>query len=489
MQAVTTAQVHDAVIIGSGFAGLGMAIQLRDAGFSDLVILEKEADVGGVWRDNRYPGAACDVPSHLYSFSFEPNTRWTRKFAQQAEIHAYLRECADKHDLRGLTRFNTEVTAAAFDEAGGLWRISTKQGETLQARVLISAVGQLNRPATPRVEGIEQFRGEVFHSARWNYDIPLEGKRIAVIGTGASAIQFVPQIVPKAKSLVLIQRSAPYVIPKPDRRYLGIEQALFTRLPKVQMGSRLWQYLNHERNALAFTVSDKFMALPLRQFQRHLDATVSDPALRAKLTPDYPIGCKRILISNDYYQALAQPQVTVVNGGVERADATGIVTSDGVHHEVDVIIWGTGFKATEFLAPMQITGLGGQELNQRWRDGAEAYLGMTVAGFPNFFMMYGPNTNLGHNSIVFMLESQMNYIRQCALALRERGARYLDVQAAPMSEFNRKLQERLHKTVWDSGCTSWYVNAAGKNTANWSGFTIDYRLRTSKPNWSHYTIV
>ena len=247
---MTTVRVHDAVIIGSGFAGLGMAIQLRDAGFSDLVILEKEGDVGGVWRDNRYPGAACDVPSHLYSFSFEPNTRWTRKFAGQAEIHAYLRECADKHDLRGLTRFNTEVTAAAFDEAAGLWRISTqhgeKQGETILARVLISAVGQLNRPATPVVQDIDKFRGEVFHSARWNYDIALEGKRIAVIGTGASAIQFVPQIVPKAKSLVLIQRSAPYVIPKPDRRYFSIEQALFKRLPKIQMGSRLWQYLNHD---------------------------------------------------------------------------------------------------------------------------------------------------------------------------------------------------------------------------------------------------
>ncbi len=486
---MTTTQVHDAVIIGSGFAGLGMAIQLREAGFSDLVILEKEADVGGVWRDNRYPGAACDVPSHLYSLSFEPNARWTRKFAGQAEIHAYLRECADKHDLRGLTRFNTEVTAATFDESGGFWRISTMQGETLRARILISAVGQLNRPATPRVEGIEQFQGQVFHSARWNYDIPLEGKRIAVIGTGASAIQFVPQIVPKAKSLVLVQRSAPYVIPKPDRRYSRIEQALFKRLPKIQMGSRLWQYLNHERNALAFTVSDKFMALPLAQFHRHLAATIKDPALRARLTPDYPIGCKRVLISNDYYQALAQPQVTVVNGGVERADATGIVTSDGVHHEVDVIIWGTGFKASEFLAPMHITGLGGRELNQSWQDGAEAYLGMTVAGFPNFFMMYGPNTNLGHNSIVFMLESQMNYIRQCALALHQRGARYMDVKPVPMNEFNRKLQERLHKTVWDSGCTSWYVNAAGKNTANWSGFTVDYRLRTSKPNWSHYHVV
>ena len=309
-----------------------------------------------------------------------------------------------------------------------------------------------------------------------------------MIGTGASAIQFVPKIVPKAKSLVLVQRSAPYVIPKPDRAYLAAEKLIFEKLPKVQLGSRLWQYLGHERNALAFTVWDKLMALPAWQFRSYLKANIKDPVLREKLTPDYPMGCKRILISNDYYPALAQKHVTVTTQGVTRADATGIVTADGVHHDVDVIIYGTGFKATEFLSPMKITGLQGQDLHARWKDGAEAYLGLTVSGFPNFFMMYGPNTNLGHNSIVYMLESQMNYIRQCVQKLQQDKLQYLDVKSAPMDEFNQALQARLHKTVWDGGCKSWYVNEAGKNTANWSGFTLDYRRRTSKPNWSHYTL-
>jgi len=480
--------MHDVIIIGTGFGGLGMAIQLQEAGINNVLVLEKAADVGGVWRDNRYPGAACDVPSHLYSYSFAPNARWSRKFAQQPEIHQYLRECAEQYGLRKLIRFNTEVVAASFSAEQGLWTLTTANGEQLQARAVVSAVGQLNRPAIPRIDGIEQFQGQVMHSAQWNDDVVLEGKRIAVIGTGASAIQFVPKIVPKAKSLVLVQRSAPYVIPKPDRAYLAAEKVIFERLPKFQLGSRLWQYLGHERNALAFTVWDKLMALPAWQFRSNLNKHIKDPELRAKLTPDYPMGCKRILISNDYYPALAQQHVTVTTHGVTHADATGVVTADGVHHEVDVIIYGTGFKATEFLSPMKITGLQGQDLHARWQGGAEAYLGLTVSGFPNFFMMYGPNTNLGHNSIVYMLESQMNYIRQCVQKLQKEQLKYLDVKSAPMDAFNQDLQAHLHKTVWDGGCKSWYVNESGKNTANWSGFTLDYRLRTSKPNWSHYTV-
>ena len=485
---MSAAPMHEVIIIGTGFGGLGMAIQLQEAGIKNIIVLEKAADVGGVWRDNRYPGAACDVPSHLYSYSFAPNASWSRKFAQQPEIHRYLRECADQHGLHNIIRFNTEVVAASFSAEQGLWTLTTATGEQLTSRAVVSAVGQLNRPAIPRIDGMEQFQGQVMHSAQWNDDVVLEGKRIAVIGTGASAIQFVPKIVPKAKSLVLVQRSAPYVIPKPDRAYLAAEKLIFEKLPKVQLGSRLWQYLGHERNALAFTVWDKLMALPAWQFRSYLKANIKDPVLREKLTPDYPMGCKRILISNDYYPALAQKHVTVTTQGVTRADATGIVTADGVHHDVDVIIYGTGFKATEFLSPMKITGLQGQDLHARWKDGAEAYLGLTVSGFPNFFMMYGPNTNLGHNSIVYMLESQMNYIRQCVQKLQQDKLQYLDVKSAPMDEFNQALQARLHKTVWDGGCKSWYVNEAGKNTANWSGFTLDYRRRTSKPNWSHYTL-
>ena len=471
-------QHTDIAIIGSGFGGIGIAIQLQHAGMHNIVLLEKAADVGGCWRDNSYPGAACDVPSHLYSFSFEPKFDWSRKFAPQREIYAYIRHCAEKYNILPKVQFNTEVTAARFDEQQGLWFITTNTGKTISARVLISACGQLNRPAYPRLKGIESFKGEVFHSATWNHSYNLNNKTVAVVGTGASAIQFVPEIGKQVKKLSLFQRSAPYVIPKPDRSYSSWEHALYEKLPALQTLSRAAMYTHHESRALAMTVFKSALKPFEWQFQRHLHKAIKDPVLRAKLTPDYPLGCKRILISNDYYQTLARPNVDVVTDNIAEVTPTGIRTKDGQEHPVDAIIYGTGFQATDFLAPMKITGRGGVDLNQVWREGAEAYLGMTVSGFPNLFLLYGPNTNLGHNSIVYMLESQFSYIIDAVKTIQQRDLRFVDVRSQVQGVYNRWVQKQIKNTIWDAGCTSWYKTASGKNTNNWPGFTLVYRHKT-----------
>ena len=466
------------LIIGAGFAGVGLAIQLQKRGIDDFLVLEKAASVGGTWRDNHYPGAACDVPSHLYSYSFEPKTDWSRKFAPQAEIVAYIQHCVDKHQLAGKIRCNTEVASAEFEQASGLWRVIGKDGEHYLAQALVSACGQLNQPAYPRIPGLESFAGEAFHSARWNHAYDLAGKRVAVIGTGASAIQFVPEIVPKVQHLTLFQRSAAYVISKPDRAYKRWELALLRRWPWLQQIDRGFKYVQHEVRALAFIHFPVLMKLFQFSFQRHLAAAIADPERQRQLQPDYPLGCKRILISNNYFPALAQGNVEIVNQAIQSITAHGVVTTDGREHPVDALIYGTGFAATDFLAPMQIKGLGGVELNQAWRDGAEAYKGISVNGFPNLFLLYGPNTNLGHNSILYMLESQFAYVLNCLDALQQQGLRYMDVKPQVQQRFNQHLQQVIRHSIWEQGCTSWYKNAAGKNTNNWPGFTFTYRQQT-----------
>ena len=466
------------LIIGAGFAGVGLAIQLQKRGIDDFLVLEKAASVGGTWRDNHYPGAACDVPSHLYSYSFEPKTDWSRKFAPQAEIVAYIQHCVDKHQLAGKIRCNTEVASAEFEQASGLWRVIGKDGEHYLAQALVSACGQLNQPAYPRIPGLESFAGEAFHSARWNHAYDLAGKRVAVIGTGASAIQFVPEIVPKVQHLTLFQRSAAYVISKPDRAYKRWELALLRRWPWLQQIDRGLKYVQHEVRALAFIHFPVLMKLFQFSFQRHLAAAIADPERQRQLQPDYPLGCKRILISNNYFPALAQGNVEIVNQAIQSITPLGVVTADGREHPVDALIYGTGFAATDFLAPMQIKGLDGVELNQAWRDGAEAYKGISVNGFPNLFLLYGPNTNLGHNSILYMLESQFAYVLNCLDALQQQGLRYMDVKPQVQQRFNQHLQQVIRHSIWEQGCTSWYKNAAGKNTNNWPGFTFTYRQQT-----------
>ncbi|WP_068826049.1 flavin-containing monooxygenase [Pseudomonas sp. BMS12] len=476
------------LIIGAGFAGLGLAMRLRQQGVDDFLILEKGSEPGGTWRDNSYPGAACDVPSHLYSFSFEPKTDWTRRYAPQAEIFAYVRQCIDNYGLQPKIRVNSEVAQARFDELAALWRVTTTDGASFSARALVSACGQLNRPLYPQIPGVERFAGESFHSARWHHDLDLSGKRVAVIGTGASAIQFVPQIVPKVKQLTLFQRTPAYVLAKPDRAYSRFELALMQRWPWTQKLDRGLQYLYHEARGVAFFVLPGLMKLMRGSFLRHLARQVDDAGLRAKLTPDYPMGCKRILISNDYYPALAQPQVAVVNEAIREVSEHGVITADGREHAADVLIYGTGFAASDFLAPMQIRGLGGLDLNQAWKDGAEAYKGISVNGFPNLFILYGPNTNLGHNSIIYMLESQFPYVLACLDKL-DQGVRYLDVRKPVQDAWNQRVQHAIEHSVWEQGCSSWYKNAAGKHTNNWSGFTFSYRRHTRQPDWSAYDLV
>ncbi|MFI8481059.1 alpha/beta hydrolase fold domain-containing protein [Pseudomonas sp. NPDC078700] len=474
------------LIIGSGFAGLGLAIQLQKAGIDDFLILEKAEEVGGTWRDNSYPGAACDVPSHLYSFSFEPKLDWTRKFAPQAEIRSYIEHCADKYQLGRHIRFNSEVASAVYDAEQSQWQVSLRSGEQFIAHILVSACGQLNQPAYPSIPGHDSFTGVTFHSARWRHDIDLSGKRVAVVGTGASAIQFVPQIQPDVAHLTLFQRSAAYVIPKPDRAYRPWELAIMRRFSWLQKVDRGLKYIQHESRALAFVSFPVLLKGMRLSFERTLARGISDPGLRRQLMPDYPMGCKRILISNDYYPALSKTNVSVVSAGIKAISSDAVITDDGVAHPCDVLIYGTGFAATDFLSPMKITGLQGRDLNQSWREGAEAYKGISVSGFPNLFLLYGPNTNLGHNSIIYMLESQFRYVLGCIDALERSSLKALDVKPLVQRQFNARVQSAIHRTVWDQGCTSWYQTASGKNTNNWPGYTFNYRRMTRAPDLQDY---
>ncbi|MEU6750316.1 NAD(P)/FAD-dependent oxidoreductase [Spirillospora sp. NPDC046719] len=476
---------HSVVIIGSGFGGIGMAIRLREAGVHDVVILERADGLGGTWRDNTYPGAACDVPSHLYSFSFERKTDWTRRFPPQPEILDYLWHCARKYGLVGRIRFGTEVTEARFDEDAALWRVSTTTGE-LDARVLVSACGQLNRPALPPIEGRESFAGASFHSSRWDHGTDLRGKRVAVVGTGASAIQIVPEIATEAAELRLFQRSAPYVIEKPDRPYRAWEKAVLRTVPGAYALSRARIYAMFESRALGFVKYPKLMGLMEKGFRKHLEEQVPDPALRDRLVPGYRMGCKRILLSDTYYPALNRPNVRLVTEPIERVTPSGVATA-GEHHDVDVIVYATGFRSTDFLSPMKIVGRDGRELNEAWRDGAQAHLGITVSGFPNLFLLYGPYTNLGHNSIIYMLESQFRYVLGCVEALRRHGLDWIDVKPDVQDAFTREMRERMRTTVWEAGCRSWYMTEDGRVVNNWPGFTFAYRNATRRPDPRHFT--
>jgi cation diffusion facilitator CzcD-associated flavoprotein CzcO/acetyl esterase/lipase len=473
--ASTRAVPFKAIIVGAGFGGIGMAISLKRAGIDNFVLLEKSQDVGGVWRDNSYPGAACDVPSHLYSFSFEPNPGWTRVFSSQPEILAYLRRCASKYGLQPHLRFGAAVERAEYDEEEALWRVTLADGSKLASELFITATGQLSRPLMPRIEGIDSFRGTAFHSARWDHGFRLDGKRVAVIGTGASALQFVPAIADKVAQLTVFQRSPAYILPRADRAYSKWEHAMFARFPWTAKLYRLGIYIKFESRAIAFTRLRGLMKIAAGlPFRTQLNRQVRDPALRARLVPDYPIGCKRILISSDYLPAIAKPNVTLVTDAIRRITPDGVETADGLVHAADAIIYGTGFAASEFLSPMRVTGRDGLNLNDAWRDGAQAYLGITVPGFPNFFMIYGPNTNLGHNSIVHMIESQVAHVMRCIAAMKEQGAQAVEVDPDRYRRFNAQVQRSLAHTVWN-GCTSWYLDERGHNSVNWPGFTLTYR--------------
>ncbi|TQM80747.1 cation diffusion facilitator CzcD-associated flavoprotein CzcO [Saccharothrix saharensis] len=480
----------EVLIIGTGFSGLGMAIELKRTGKRDFVVLEKAADLGGTWRDNSYPGCACDVPSHMYSFSFELNPRWSRMFARQPEIWDYLKRVAEKYRLREHIRFNTKVSGARWDEDAKVWHVATEHGDTYTAKAVVAGVGALHIPNIPTLPGIEDFTGRTFHSAEWDHDYDLRGKKVAVVGTGASAIQFVPRIVDEVGGLTLFQRTPPWIMPKMDRSIRTWEQKLFRALPFTQRLYRDFVYWTRESSALGFAVNPKIMEFAQNIAKRHMRSQVPDEALRAKLTPDYTMGCKRVLISNDYYPALSRPNVDLVTDGIAEVRANSVVDAAGVEHEVDVIIYGTGFHVVDSFDYLDITGKGGVDLAKQWREqGIETYYGITVSGFPNLFFLLGPNTGLGHNSVVFMIESQIRYVRQCLELLDRHQADELDVRPDVQARFNRQLQRKLTKGVWtEGGCKSWYLDARGINRTVWPGFTWRYWMRTKTVRAEDYTL-
>jgi cation diffusion facilitator CzcD-associated flavoprotein CzcO len=460
-------------IVGSGFSGLAMAVELKRSGHDDFVILERARDVGGTWRDNSYPGCACDVPSHLYSFSFAPNPNWSSTFSPQEEIHEYLRGVAQREQLLPHVRFGCEVEEAVWDEECSRWRIRTSAGE-LSAQALASAAGPLSEPSIPDIPGLRDFQGAIFHSATWDHDHDLRGERVAVIGTGASAIQFVPQIQPKVAKLHLFQRTAPWIMPRPDRPLTRFEHALYRHLPAAQRAMRAAIYWGRESFAIPMLRVRLSRAIGVLA-RRHLRKQVPDPALRAKLTPDYAPGCKRILVSNDYLPSLTQPNVEVVCDGIAEVRAHSVVSNDGVEREVDTIILGTGFHVTDLPVAERIHGSDGRSLAEHWDGSLQALRGTTVAGFPNLFFLLGPNTGLGHTSVVLMAEAQARYIRQALEHVRATGAAAVDALPEVQRRWNDDIQRRMHGTVWrDGGCNSWYFDAKGRITTLWPDHTFRF---------------
>ena len=473
---MTTAGTTDIAIIGTGFSGIGMAIRLLQRGVADFTVFEKASCVGGTWRDNTYPGVACDVPSHLYSFSFAPNPSWSRMFSPGPEIRAYLERCATDFGVLPHVRFGSEVVRAAWLPTRQRWELRLSTGETWHARVLVAGMGGLHRPAYPDIPGRDRFAGLALHSALWRDDVDLTGKRVAVIGTGASAIQFVPQIAPHAKELLVFQRTAPWVMAKADRPIEPWEQRLFARWPVVQKLVRAAIYTMLEVRVPGFTRLPWALAVAQRWALRHLHAQVPDAALRAKLTPDYTMGCKRVLLSNDYYPALTRPNVTVVTDRIAEIRPGGLTLADGTQHDVDVLLYGTGFQATDPMPPGVVFGRDGRDIVETWRDGPQAFQGTTVSGFPNLFLLMGPNTGLGHSSMVYMIESQITYVLAALDAMRARRADAVDVRLDVQDAFNAELQAKLAETVWQSGgCRSWYQHASGRNVVLWPGFTWAFR--------------
>lgn len=476
----TTRVHHRVVIVGTGFAGIGMAIRLREQGLTDFIVLERADDIGGTWRDNTYPGAACDVPSHLYSFSFALNPGWSRSFSGQQEIWDYLHRCADSYGVRPHLRLRHEMVDAWWDHDTRRWHVDTTD-DGFTADVLITGTGALSDPSTPDIPGLDSFEGTVFHSARWDHSHDLSGERVAVIGTGASAIQFVPQIQPQVGSLTLFQRTPPWIMPRWDRDLLGVERALYRTLPKLQRFVRSAIYWARESYVLGFSVDQRFMKVAEKLARGHLRNQVGDPQLRVKLTPDYTIGCKRILISNDYYPSLMKSNVDVETSHISELGPRSVRTVDGVEREIDTIIFGTGFHVTDMPVASRIRGRDGRSLADTWADGAQAHRGTTVTGFPNLFMLVGPNTGLGHTSMVYMIESQVDYVLDALSHLERSDAAAVEARPEAQASYNRSLQEQMRDTVWTTGgCGSWYLDEQGRNTTLWPSFTWRFRRATRR---------
>jgi cation diffusion facilitator CzcD-associated flavoprotein CzcO len=477
----------DTLVVGAGFAGIGAAIKLEEAGFDDFAVLEKSDNVGGTWRDNTYPGCACDVPSALYSFSFAQNPDWSRAFAEQPEIQEYLERTASDYGVTRRIHYRTEVREAQWKPGDRLWHLDTSAGP-YTARVLIAGPGPLHQPNLPDLPGLDSFEGKAYHSARWDHEYDLSGKRVAILGTGSSAIQFVPEIQPKVEHMYLFQRTAPWVLPKPDRRISKIERALYRRLPMTQRALRGLLYNTQELIQLAQR-RPAVMNRVGRLLIHHMRRQVKDCELRRALTPNFTLGCKRMLLSNTYYKALTQPNATVVPHGVTEIRPNGVVGADGVEREVDTIIFGTGFHVTDPPIADRVRGADGRSMAELWQGSPRAYLGTTVAGFPNFFLLIGPNLGNGHSSAIVLIEAQLKYILDAMRTMREEGAATVEVRPDVQAAYNERVQKALAPTVWNAGgCKSYYLDRNGTNSTIYPWTTLDLRRRTARFDAKDYLL-
>ncbi|WP_171123639.1 MULTISPECIES: NAD(P)/FAD-dependent oxidoreductase [unclassified Ruegeria] len=478
----------DMLIVGAGFSGLIMAIEARKRGITKIAILEKADDIGGTWRENTYPGVACDVPSHLYSMATHLNPDWSRAYAGGAEIQAYLQKVAQDEGLYDLCHFHHRLKAARWD--GARWQVETHEGQLWSARFLVSAIGALHIPSIPNIPGADSFPGPSFHSAQWNHNVSLTGKRIAVVGTGASAVQFVPEIAKMAAQVTIFQRTAPYVLPRPDGPIAPWVRRLYQRLPILPRLRRKLIYLVFEYRHRVFRGEKGAVNFAMKMWRNSLEKAISDPAQRDMLTPDYQIGCKRILSSNDWYSALARDNVTVVPQGVAAIEGDQIIASDGTRTKADILIWGTGFNVTETVEFLNINGTNGLSLRDAWSDGMKANLGTAIAGFPNFFILLGPHTGLGHNSVVLMIEAQVRHIGRVLDKMNSNGTQTITPDAEKQASFLQEMQDRHVDSVWQAGgCTSWYQDAKGRNTTLWPGTVSEYEKRMARSGIEQYSVV
>lgn len=483
------AQHYKVAIIGAGFGGIAMAIRLQQQGINDFILLEKASDFGGTWRDNQYPGAACDVQSHMYSLSYAPKVDWSKRYADAPEIFAYIKGLIEKFNLHTYTKLNCEVKAAYYDELKCLWNLDIQNQEPLTAQYVVFASGPLHVPQIPQIKGIDKFQGKVFHSSQWDHNYDLNGKNVASIGTGGSAIQYIPEIATHCKKLYVFQRTAAWVIPRDERKYLALESKLFKKFDWLRKLHRARLYWSNESRAVPI-MSPQIMKMTQKLAESLIKFLVKDQSVAQKLIPNYIMGCKRILISNKYYPTFNRSNVELVTDAIQEITTNSLITKDGQEHPIDCLIYGTGFITDPriYLKKFECIGLNGKHLNEIWQDGAESYYGICTQDFPNLFQLLGPNTVLAHNSVVFMIEAQVEYILQLMQLVEKTQSHAIVVKSQVQKEFNQNIQDMFSNTVWQSGCVSWYQQEGGKNFALWPTYTWKYWLQTKKINPTDYCL-